>query len=136
MYKQLSLFSSLAAPALIVFTLWTTRSNRHDGSGGKKTFYKLCTLFAYVLSSLPIPNYSSFLWVFKERLSGCLRNTSSEKMKPEYYDLRVYRNQNNRRIYIFNTFFHEHGYHWKLNDSYGISLCGILFLDIINLPKV
>jgi len=56
MYKQLSLFPSLAAPALIVFTLWTTKSNRHGRSGGRKTFYKLCTLFAYVLSSLPIPN--------------------------------------------------------------------------------
>lgn len=45
--------------ALIVFTLWTTRSNRHGGYvgrgevrgegeiGGTKTFYKLCTLFAH-----------------------------------------------------------------------------------------
>lgn len=38
--------------ALIVFGLWTTRSNRHGGGGGgggMKTFYKLCTLCVFPL---------------------------------------------------------------------------------------
>jgi len=129
MYKQLSLFPSLAAPALIVFTLWTTKSNRHGGGGTVEG--KLFINFVLCSHTSPRrhshPNYSSFLWVFKERLSGCLRNTSPEKTKPEYYALRVHRNQNKRTIYIFSSFFQEQGHHWELNDSYGISLCGIYY---------